>query len=404
MNLASSISKIWNESVFAFSSTGYSFFNIEAHVVCAIVLALLFNRQQNSSDQTEARVIWCRLLFVQVLYCLSGITMVLLDIHIIPSSFTYEYIFTALNFAVFNCMCWLIFIYTESCCKTGLLDSFASRIITAVPLIISVLILVSYPLVSMYSGNYTGAMNGGTFSAVILAIGLSYPFAAVIHIFFRKSANERNKFAVYPAFLFVFGVIQFLNWKMPVMCYAMMTADIFVYINYADSLVSVDPLTKIPNRNGFIRYLSDRMKKGNVNHIYVFSVDIDDLGLVNSNYGRSEGDHALIVTAGALKKFRNEAHKCYAARYYSDEFMIAADIETDEELELFTEHVRNYIGNAAISNGLQYHLRVSIGYSHYEKFNRTETVTGLIEEAERLMTENKEQRKFQNLWQRGINA
>ena len=209
---------------------------------------------------------------------------------------------------------------------------------------------------------------------------------------------------MYPALFFLFAAIQSLNWKMPLLCYVVMASDVFVYINYSDSLVSIDPLTKIPNRNGLIRYLTERMKKEDTNNLYVFAVDIDDLDSINANYGRSEGDRALIVTANALKKFRNEAHKCYASRYYSDEFVIVSDIETEEELELFTEHVRNYISNAAITNGLAYYLRVSIGYSHYEKYSRTETITGLIEEADKAMTENKEQRKFQNMWQRGTNA
>ena len=397
MNLASSISKIWNESVFVFSSTGYSFFKIEANIICSIVLAVLFHHQQNSSDQTEARVIWCKLLFVQVLHCISWILRVFVDVGIIPASPATQYIFTVINIGLFNCMCMIVFIYTEKFHGTKLLDSFISRIITSVPFIISMLILAVYPLLDI-------SIEDEPVNFIMLVLSLGYPLAAVILSVFRHKKQKKYKIALYPAFLFVFGVLQSLNWKVPLMCYAVLTADVFVYINYTDSLVSIDPLTKIPNRNGFMRYLDDRMDKGNVNQLYVFSVDIDDLSSVNSNYGRSEGDHALIVTAGALKKFRTEAHKCYAARYYGDEFMIAADIETDEELELFTEHVRNYIGNAAISNGLQYHLRVSIGYSHYEKFNRTETVTGLIEEAERLMTENKEQRKFQNLWQRGINA
>ena len=406
MNFASAISRIWNECLFAFSSTGYSFFKIEAHVVCAIVLAILFHRQQNSSDQTEARIIWCRLVFIHMMYCLSGILRVLPDIGIFPANSVTEYIFTALNFAVFSGMCWLIFIYTESYYRTGLLDSFMHKIIAAVPFIMSMFTLISYPMIRTYTdmNQNVMAMQQSIFSLVILFLGLTYPLAAVIHISFRKNNQEANKLAVYPALFFLFAAVQSLNWKMPLLCYVVMASDVFVYINYSDSLVSIDPLTKIPNRNGLIRYLTERMKKEDTNNLYVFAVDIDDLDSINANYGRSEGDRALIVTANALKKFRNEAHKCYASRYYSDEFVIVSDIETEEELELFTEHVRNYISNAAITNGLAYYLRVSIGYSHYEKYSRTETITGLIEEADKAMTENKEQRKFQNMWQRGTNA
>ena len=397
MNLTSAISKIWNDCAFVFSSTGYAFFKIEANIICSIVLAVLFYHQQNSSDQTEARVVWYRLLFVQVLHCVSWVLRVLVDVEIIPPSPAAQYIFTVLNIGLFNCMCMIVFIYTECYYDTGLLDSFISRVTVSVPFAISLFILAVYPLLGISIENE--AMN-----TVMLVLSLGYPFMSVILSLFRLKKDRKYKFALYPAFFCLFGFLQSLNWRVPLMCYAILSADVFVYINYTDSLVSVDPLTKIPNRNGLITHLNDRMNKGDVDNLYVFAVDIDDLGSVNANYGRSEGDHALIVTANALNKFRSEEHQCYAARYHSDEFMIAADIAGDEELELFTEHVRNYISNAAMNNGLQYHLRVSIGCSHYEKYSRTETVMGLIEEADRLMTENKEQRKFQSIWHRGATA
>ena len=397
MNLASAVSRIWNDAEFVFSSTGYSLFKIEANIVCTIVLAVLFHHQQNSSDQTEARVVWCRLLFAQTLHCFSWVLRVFVDVNIIPNTIMTQYIFTVLNTGLFNCTCWLVFVYTESYYDTKLLDSFAGKITASVPLIISIFILAVHPLFGIDINNE--AMN-----IIVLVLSLGYPFCAVIFSLFRRKFQKKRELPLYPAFFFLFGFLQALNWKVPLMCYAILASDMFVYINYTDSLVSVDPLTKISNRNGLIRYLDERMNKGDAENLHVFAVDIDDLGSVNAQYGRTEGDHALNVTADALKKFRNEEHSCYVSRYHSDEFMIAADIAGADELELFTEHIRNYISNASITRGLAYHLRVSIGCSHYEKYSRTETVMGLIEEADRLMTENKEQRKFQSIWHRGATA
>ena len=203
---------------------------------------------------------------------------------------------------------------------------------------------------------------------------------------------------VYPVFFIIGGGLQLLNWRLSIMCYTIIIADILVYINYADSLVSVDPLTQIPNRNGLTRSLSERLAKGNSEKLYVFAVDIDDLSSVNYHYGHSEGDRALIIAAEALKKFRKEEHSCYAARYYGDEFILFADINNDEELELFTEHIRNYIRNAATKSGLKYSLRVNIGWSKYEQYSRTETISGLIGEAYRSLNENKEQKRFNTMW------
>ena len=76
-----------------------------------------------------------------------------------------------------------------------------------------------------------------------------------------------------------------------------------------------------------------------------------------------------------------------------------AEIKDQNELDIFVEHVRNYIGNAAIIAKLPYYLHVNVGWAKYEKFSKLETVSGLIEEATRSLNENKEQRKFQTFWQ-----
>ena len=106
-----------------------------------------------------------------------------------------------------------------------------------------------------------------------------------------------------------------------------------------------------------------------------------------------------MLVAKALQNFRKNEHDCYIARYLGDEFIITADILDKEELDLFVEHIRNYVSNAVMSERLNYHLRVSIGWSKYEQFSRTETISGLIEEADRSLLEDREQKSFQSMWQ-----
>ena len=204
----------------------------------------------------------------------------------------------------------------------------------------------------------------------------------------------------YPAIFLVCGPLQAFNWRVPFLCYAILVADIFVYINYADSLVSVDPLTKISNRNGLVQFLTHKLIDENENpeDLYLFAIDVNDLNSVNTLYGRSEGDRVLILMADALQKFKDEEHDCYIARYFGDEFMIVANIQDNDEFELFIEHIRNYINNMAMSENLAYRLRVNIGWAKYEKYSRTETISGLIEEADKILNEKKEQRKFQTIW------
>ena len=333
MNFTANIVKIFHEFTATLNNSGYAFFDIEAHIICVIILVILLNLHQNSSDHTHSRLIWSRLLFVQFVYCILKFFVILIDINLIPSLKALHSIFKISCSILFIYMCVLFFMYQKS--------------------------------------------NRNNFDV----------------------QNSLVKTAISTTIFAFLGLIQAINWKIPFMCYVLIILDSYMYINYALSLVSVDPLTKIHNRNGFFRNLSERMKKGELENFYVFVVDVDDLRKINASYGRTEGDKVLFLIAAALKKFRNQEHSCYVARYQGDKFLIGADIQNNEELELFEEHIKNYVANLSVSENLKYHLKVNIGRSKYEKFSNTETISGLISEADRNLYANKEQRIFSSMWQ-----
>ena len=400
MSLITSLSAVWNDSYAALSSSGYAFFTIEANFVCIIILAVLFSRQQNSSDQTEAGIVLMRLLFIQIVYCLSWIFRVLDDVSILPGNILSQYIFAAVNLAIFSVMCWQIFVYAELYQKSQALDSLITRILASVPCIINIFMLIVSPFTGLYFDISGEIMTRGILYPLMIVLCVGYVIVSMFLNLVRRSRMtkyERDSFplmAVYPAIFALAGIMQTMSWKIPIMCYAIVIADILVYLSYTDSLVLIDHLTHIPNRNGLIRHLSERLGQPNPDTLHVFAVDIADMSDINSSYGRIEGDRVLVLTAGALKKLSEEEHKCYVSRYYGDEFIVTAEIKDDEELGLFVEHIHNYVNNAGIAERLHYHLRVSIGWSKYEAFSRTETISGLIGEADRTLTETKEQRRF----------
>ena len=406
MSLPAALIKLWRDSAAAFASSGYAFFTIEANFVCIIILAVLFYRQQNSSDQTEAGVIWVRLILVQIVYCLSWIFRVLSDIYIFPGSLSAQYTSVALNMALFCAICWLIFMYSELSQESNLLVNFRSKAFSALPFIFNILMLITSPLTGLYWDLSGETITRGRLYPLMLAICIGYPVLSVINTLLRRRKMSRYERGALPLatlcslFFVTFGLLQSINWKIPLICYAIVIADIFVHLSYADSLVSVDPLTHIPKKNGLIRELSQRIGQVNSESIHVFAVDIDNLREINSSHGRTEGDHALVITAEALKKFQTEEHPCEVYRYHGDEFIITADIHDNDELELFVEHIRNYVSNASISHRLPYYLKVNIGCAKYEQFSRTETISGLIEEADRALVDGREQRKFQASWQK----
>ena len=117
--LTSTLLKVWREGAEVFTNSGYALFNIEAHVFSIMILVILFIKQANS-NKTEPQIIWSRMLFVQILYCFSGISRVLVDINIITKTNLSQYFATAINFGLFGCLCWLMFLYIELYQETGI--------------------------------------------------------------------------------------------------------------------------------------------------------------------------------------------------------------------------------------------------------------------------------------------
>ena len=395
---------LWHDTSAAFASSGYAFFTVQANIICLVILAVLFYRQQDSADQTDAGIVWSRLLILQIIYCLSWIFRVLDDVSLLPGNLASQFVFAAMNLALFFLMCWMVFVHTELYQKSTLLDSLTAKILVFLPCLANTIMLIISPFTGLYFDVSGSIMTRGYLYPLMLALSTGYPAVSVIITIIRRKKMTRYErdaaslAAIYPAVFAVFGPLQSLNWKMPLLCYVIVIADIFVNLSYTDSLILTDHLTKIPNKNGLMQRLAARLGQVNPEGLHVFAVDVDDLGGINSSHGRLEGDHALVLVSEALQKFRKNEHDCYISRYYGDEFILTADIWEKEELDLFIEHIRNYVSNIAMSARLNYHLRVSIGWAKYEQYSRTETISGLIEEADRSLLEDREQKRFQSMW------
>ena len=392
------LSRLMQDTLAAFNSSGYAFFNIEAHIFCAVILIILFFRQQNFSDQKEARIIWSKILFAQFLYCLAKIFRVLVDVNIINNSPFLQYIAAFINFALFGFISWLVLMYSELYQDSKIFDSLRNKIISALPFAFNVIMLLLTPFTRLYLDISGSVMKEGSLLYLMLTLDLLYPVIALFLVYSRgRNSNKYEIAAIYPALFLIFAPAQLLNPRVPFLCFAMILADLLVYINYVDSLISIDPLTKISNRNGFIRDLTHKFMTEDRENLYLFAIDIEDLSAINSKFGRLEGDKALIITAQALKNFSEHEYSCYIARYYGDEFMISANLNNNE-IEIFTERIRNYISNEAAKNNLKFFLRVNIGFAKYENYSRTETISGLINESVRSLNESREQRRFNTAW------
>ncbi len=101
-----------------------------------------------------------------------------------------------------------------------------------------------------------------------------------------------------------------------------------------EQMYNRDSMTRLYNRRGFFKSLSELKKAPGTNRFLVISIDLDGLKYINDNFGHLEGDNALMVIAGVLTELCGNDLIC--ARFGGDEFIAAgfADAGRGAQFEL----------------------------------------------------------------------
>ncbi len=158
-----------------------------------------------------------------------------------------------------------------------------------------------------------------------------------------------------------------------------------------------DQLTKIYNRYGFYKNFSEAFtSRSNGNKdIFIASVDLNDMKFINDNFGHSEGDEALRMTAKALLQAAAAVdERIICSRFGGDEFVVAmiGNGDSEEKSELFRESFVFALNMINDSSGKQYRVSASVGLS-CSPLDDIQNLEELIERADRMMYTDKARHK-----------
>ena len=120
-------------------------------------------------------------------------------------------------------------------------------------------------------------------------------------------------------------------------------------------------LTELYNRRGleeFFREFFDECIRNNTG-LAVMAFDMDDLKVINDNYGHNEGDYGLKTIAYAMSRAVNGNEIC--ARSGGDEFIVIAKNYTYEKASEFVTRVREIIAQKTALDDKPYKVVVSSG-------------------------------------------
>ncbi len=203
---------------------------------------------------------------------------------------------------------------------------------------------------------------GNSFYTNIFSIG--FMIATLINGYYAVKNNKNDvkktnlSYCRYIVLFIVIGILQIIWPNLPIMCIMTVFMVISMYSKRLKSLISIDPLTKLNNRNMLEQYIK-RLNSETKERSYVLMLDLDSFKHINDTFGHLEGDKVLMNVANILACNVNERNDAFLARYGGDEFIIIFnDIRQDELLE-FIDNV-----NKELSRGdFEYNVSISCGYA-----------------------------------------
>jgi diguanylate cyclase len=125
----------------------------------------------------------------------------------------------------------------------------------------------------------------------------------------------------------------------------------------------LDPLTALPNRAGLLDHLDQAIRAGDwaVRDLALVHIDVDDLAGFNDRHGHHAGDELLVVLAKRLR--RCVRPNDIVARLGVDDFVIAADIHLDEQVEGLMGRIAESLRVPFAVDGLSIDVRTNVGFA-----------------------------------------
>ena len=225
--------------------TGYAFYNIGFEIFCILLSVMLLYRQHTAFNENDTQRAFSVVLYLQILYFVSMIFRVLVDIGKIPKTPGTVYLAAIVNIGIFAYCSYRVFIYLELYQGAEGFRLWHNRILHAIPFLLNVVLLASTPFTHVYFRVGEDLVTEyRPLRAMMVAINCIYPAVGLLSYIYRNRERLKSGFSqdfmvtvAYPLFYIVLGPVTAGRWQVPFRPFGMMIADIFVYIHYTDLLM-----------------------------------------------------------------------------------------------------------------------------------------------------------------------
>lgn len=347
------------------SKLNYSFF-----VLISIVLLIVFLKKTiTRANKPVSKKIYIVLLSTAILYMITEIIWNLYVEEIVVYSIIVCYAVNEMYFIVSAFLTMLFMWYVEANIDESCVKKRWNGVISTIPAIVTMLLTLStYWTKAVFWIDEAGVYHRSSLANIHLFVCCLYGGMSFLHLaalaFRKENYAYRKKMTAAMTFagtIIVFCVLQQFIPQLPLNVAGILIGVVMEYTNVSESLISLDPLTKINNKNQLFTYVHSKMKNISGNTIfYLFIMDMDNFKKINDEFGHIEGDEAIIRVAEALKLTFSEKN-AIICRYGGDEFIAAGECRNMEDIELLKENFEVTLQGLNRHAGNKYELNASIG-------------------------------------------
>jgi len=371
-----------------------SLFKAQINIVLSILLIILlvhayFN--MNKKKITNRLIIWIMSLICFTL--LLEIFSVLLNDSNLKQLIVLHKIVNIIGFFVAPIILFMGYIFSKEWINNYQKEKIKTNKILLIPLLVNgIATFMSYTGNGIFHINSDNIYERGPLFLIAPCVSYIYFVHNIYFIYKQRKKITHWECVIFSLLYIVPALFTSIQLKFSVYLTTWNSTAIIIMIAYIfilDDQAYRDSLTGLQNRLCYEHYAQNLFHK-KLNKLHVIYIDIDDFKAINDQYGHREGDEAIKGFANLLiESFSLRKKK--VIRLGGDEFLIVLE---EGQREKVPDYLQNLTQNLETYNNRiekSYRLTFSYGVACYT--NPYEDMHQLLEYADKLMYEQKQNRK-----------
>ena len=384
-------------------SSDHFFFYAEATVVCVLIFAIMLLNDYRNGNRQEKQIYLDRTIVAHIIYFVNDLAWAAVLSGFLPRTRLSVVLVNFINAFFLAGITYNWFLYAAAAEDLAIRKN--RRFFTCVGLpyyIVTGVIIACYLLSPTFWVSESAELNPLYYPLILLPVPILYLLVtfgiSVFKVRKTRISTERRLYmqiGVFPLVLSFFGLVQLVSLDFPLFCFGCTINMLIFYMNNTADQISIDPLTRLNNRNQLNHYLAqDTSRRQTGLREYVMMVDANDFKRINDTYGHAEGDYALRLIAEALKKaIRILKAPPFLARFGGDEFILIVCAADEAEPSALREEIRRCLRDACTEAATPYRLSVAVGWDVLDK---DEPFIACQQRADRKLYEDKKRQKSPN--------